>query len=396
MARVLLCWELGEGWSYLLSLRSLAERLVGSGHRVSLALPTLDDAVRARFDGLSVRLLQGPSAGVRPLERTPTGYADLLLQHGFAEADALGSRLEAWQRIFAEVRPEALVFNAAPTAQIASRDLESYRVAYGVGYWVPPDSAPLPPLRTWVDGEGERAAASEARVLDVLRPSLARAGLRTGGAGLADLLRVHRTFVRSFQELDHYGQRAGATYLGADFALDHGVHPSWPGGSAPRIFGYLKRDSPFLSTLVRDLPRVNARVIACVPGTSEVQRQRWSTQNVRFTAEPQRLRGALAEADLVLTHGAAMVGACLVHGVPAVVLPATLEQLLTARRARAIRAVRVPRQAPPALDGAALVADALADEEIRRNAQAFAAHYAGYDPSTGEATLTEAIDRALG
>ena len=125
-------WELGGGASHLELARGLLAALGGRFERVTLALRRLASA-QARF-GPAVQLFQSPvpePAGMLP---NPASYAEILLEAGFHDRDALLSRLRAWDAILDAARPDVLVADHAPTLLLAilSETLCPLLIALGV------------------------------------------------------------------------------------------------------------------------------------------------------------------------------------------------------------------------------------------------------------------------
>jgi hypothetical protein len=258
----------------MMNLRPLAAELVARGHEVYLAAGDLTrsiDVFGDLFDGsppLPLRALR-ERAGVRGEVRllaapwktrrnktTDTIYtfADLLLNIGFGDGNALVAHLAAWRTMFDLVQPDVLVCDHSPTALLAAKTMTRSRRAVsseppaepgaarqagdfavatvGTGFFTPPDESPLRLLRPASPEQTADARQRESKLLDIMNsvlpplapccPELAVAsgrgagsGTRRGeGKGLLDrvtqLYHDGRTrhFLLTFPELDHFPDRA--------------------------------------------------------------------------------------------------------------------------------------------------------------------------------------------
>ena len=114
MKTILLGWDLGEGFSYVLQLRQIADALAAAGHRPVLALRSLE-AVGDLLADRPHPVVQAPwligrvhgEAAVQGLY--PTGFADLMAVNGFSSVDHLLSMQRGWRDLIDVVRPDLVV-----------------------------------------------------------------------------------------------------------------------------------------------------------------------------------------------------------------------------------------------------------------------------------------------
>jgi hypothetical protein len=152
MGTALITWELGGGLGHLMQLGPLARGLAGRAHSVYAAVRYLDRARGVLGD--AVKLLAAPWAAT-PAERhvkPPVNLAHILHNMGWHDAAQLAGLVAAWRSLYELVKPDVVVFDHAPTALLASRELNFGRVVIGSGFCVPPDEPgrPLRNLRPWV------------------------------------------------------------------------------------------------------------------------------------------------------------------------------------------------------------------------------------------------------
>src|SRR3954466_6055754 len=121
MSRVLFAWELGGSLGHLTSLQPLTIEFLKRGHQVFLAARDLSQ-LQTVFAGIDVTLLQAPwNARCKGILQPVITYADLLLNVGFSDANALSSHVSAWKSIYDLVKPDLLVCDHSPTALLAAR-----------------------------------------------------------------------------------------------------------------------------------------------------------------------------------------------------------------------------------------------------------------------------------
>ena len=118
MARILIAWELGEAFGHFARCLRLAQSLVTRGHSVALVLKEVLLPAGQR-PGHGVKVLQAPISAAARRSRVPSvNYAEVLRDCGFADAQDLAARLQAWQGVCDLWRPDALVADHAPTARV--------------------------------------------------------------------------------------------------------------------------------------------------------------------------------------------------------------------------------------------------------------------------------------
>lgn len=333
MAHVVFAWELGANLGHVGAFRELGRELLSRGHRLSLVVQD-PGAAQTFFGGEPVAILQAPFWRPRGRKLTPVSYADQLYVIGYDSERDLAALITAWGELFRALGPDLIVFDAAPTALLASRALQVPRVILDNPFSSPPPITPLPPLGDLSDpARRRRYSVVEAEILDVVRRACTLSGVPPVET-LRELFMVERTFLRSIPALDPYAPRTGsAVYVGAPASLDSGEVADWPEGEGPRIFAYLRPASRWFPELSRQLSGVQARWVIAAPGLDRDKVDQLSGPGRRVHPGPVRLGRLLEGASLLVGHGgASTTGAFLRAGVPALILPNQFEQQLTASR----------------------------------------------------------------
>ena len=388
MSRILFAWELGSNLGHLARDLPLARACRDAGHEVLFAASDLA-ATAAAFSGESFTLLQAPR--LRRLGRhgpPPINHADLLMHEGFADAAGLRGALAGWRGLFAVSRPDVLVYNHAPTALLAARESGLRVMLLGTGFEIPPARWPLPSLRPWQPIPDEALRLAEQALLSSIRactkpgtPALHR---------LTDLFSPGPVHLTTFAELDPFGPRADAAYVGPVFALPTVPPVKWEASPGPRIFAYLRPSIPGVEHLLAALQDTEAQVICAVPNLPEAWPDRF--RRLRFMPHAVALADLLPQADLAITYGAGTIATALLAGVPVLVVPQVVEQYLAGLPVERIGAGLMLREQRTIEACAGLLQRALEEPHFRTAARAFAERHADFDPTIALQQLIAGIN----
>ena len=376
MARVLCAWEFGGDLGHVRRLLPIAAELRLLGHEAIFAFRDSFhlDAVHARgFDGFVAPLLRAPTA-VNP---SPISHSDILLNLGFDDRHALAGALRAWHSLLDLVRPDLLLADYAPTALVAARAAGLPRATIGSGFSLPLDRDPLPALRPWLPSDEGVLRAIDARLVNAIRAAMN--GAQESISLARDIFDAQAHLLCTFAELDPFGPREGASYLGPNADAVGGVDVRWQGESGPRVFAYLKPRGPRFAALLAGLRGCGAEVIVAAPGLPATEALAASAGSMRVVPDAVNLDPILAQASLCVSHaGPGLAARALIAGIPMALLPMQLEQFLVARQlAGGGNAVLVSPEEPlpeltPWFEGL------LARDDLRVAARERAGAYRGY------------------
>lgn len=396
MARVLFVWEVGADYGHLMRLAVLGRELARRGHTPVLALRSLthvqDLLADAPFTVLQAPLWTGAVSGLPP----PLGPAETLLRIGFLHPSALAGLVRAWRALVGLVQPDLLVLDFAPTALLATRGLCLPRVLLGDTFALPPRQVPLPAYRWWRPEPALRLAEPERHALDGANAVLAQLG-EPPLARLADLYDADETIATAHAEFDQYPGRDAAAerlhYWGVLPGLDTGVAPDWPRVEGPRVFAYLKPRSRDFDAVLDALKALPVSVALHAPGLSLAAQRRHLAANLHFHAQPLRMADVLREAAFGLCHaGANTTQALVTAGIPALLLPEHVEQMMTARRAAEAGAALVVDHEKPPPQFKRLLQRLLTEPGFTAAARAVQARHADDDPAQRAPRI---VDRLL-
>ncbi|MFG6417073.1 glycosyltransferase [Roseateles sp. DC23W] len=385
MSRILMAWEMGANMGHIDRLLLTARALRSRGHEVSFVLRDLSRA-HARIAAEGFAIGQAP-VWLPKLANPPplSNYTTVLAAAGWLDAPGLAGLISGWRRWYEVLQPDVLICDHAPTALLASRGLGMSVWTIGTSFEVPPRGAHFPPMAHWEPCSGSRSATDDATLLPAANQALALHGLAPL-ARLTDLFDGCHQAIASLPELAHYdGYGPDMPFCGPTYVGDSGIEPVWPGSVGPKVFAYLNPAHTEFARLMQALRELGVRALVHAKGLSPAGAQRLGGPQLRFETQPVRLDPALAEADLVVSHGGlGTATAALLAGKPQLAVATHMEQLMTGRRlATQGLGLAVPPGAT-ATDWRHLIGQLLSDTRIAAAARAVADRHRG-ETATGTA-----------
>lgn len=351
MSRILLTWELGLNLGHLARLLPVAQQLKKEGHTVLVATRDIQ-AAASLLTPAGIPFVQAPylPKGI-PLAHRPTGYADILLSQGWSDSAALRGLTHAWLNIIRLFGPDRLVLDYSPTVTLAARVSGVPAVLVGNGFELPPATDPLPcfPGFSWATplkaADSEKIAVANANiVLNSFRASPI--------AALRDLVLGQIQLLCTFPELDHYGPRPEARYIGPLLPDLPCTRIDWPIAAGPKVFALLRPDTSQVQEILAGLGQLQARVVCVAAGFTVTQLERYRRDHIRFSLRPVDL-APLLESNLCVSYGAeGTMFRFLQAGVPQLISPWHVETFMAGRR---VEAAGFGACLPPGLTAAGVV-----------------------------------------
>lgn len=337
MSRILFAWELGANLGHLSRDVPVAEKLREAGHEVVFAVRD----TRVASEILTPRLfdfIQAPIfIGNVHLAEPPANYAELLEAEGWCNRPALHGHLRAWLSTISMGNFDAIVADHAPGALVAAHVAGRIGIAFGNGFEIPPDIEPMPTIRSWQHYSEERLMASQRRVLADINAVVVELGGK-GFARMGEIFPVSPIFA-TFAELDHYGQRNGACYVGSIHGLSYAVEMPWPSGGGHRVVVYLRSLQQATVDVITVLANLHIRAICVIPGADAQFKAKYQSDSITIVEHPVALDPLLEHADALIGYASiGIMTEALLKGVPLLMIPTTVEQYLVAKRAEAIGA----------------------------------------------------------
>ena len=369
------------------------------GHRVSISLRdlVLTDAL---LHDVGAPRFQAPVwlHEVHGVPSPPASLAEILLSCGYLSAEALQGLFTGWRSLLQALRPDLLVADYAPTAVLAARSLGLRSAAVGIGFFIPPDRAPMPLLRDWEPVQPGRIEHADRQMLASINTVLQRAGTPPLQRA-AQALHGDAPLLLTWPEIDHYGRDnlpPGQRWWGPSMLPAAGLPPEWPAGSGPRVFAYLKSAHPDHGAVLQALVRRGCRTVCYLPEVASGRPPPVVSPLIHYARGPVDLGAALPESELCICHaGEATLAQALLAGVPLLLLPTQAEQFLIARRVGQTGAGVNAAERPRPLDYAALIGSLLGESPQRQAARAFAQRHAGFTPQRHTDELADEFERLL-
>jgi hypothetical protein len=157
-----------------------------------------------------------------------------LLSQGWSDRSALWGLTQGWLNIFRLFRPDKLILDYSLTVSLAARIAKIPTILVGNGFELPPLTDPLPPFPGFPWATQQKASQSESLAVAVASRVLS-AYREPAISALRDLMIDQAQLFATFPELDHYGHRDGAEYIGPLFGQAKAPQVGWPEGNGPKI-----------------------------------------------------------------------------------------------------------------------------------------------------------------
>jgi hypothetical protein len=385
-------WELGHGMGHIMPLRMLADTLLERGHELSFVVRDVSAAQKALAD-LPVTWVQAPQVVYQPWEMTRTDcYSQLLGNIGFRERDKLMSTVSGWRALIQSIQPDAALLEFAPSAMVACHIQSVPFAIQGNGFFCPP------PVR---EGFGimqpkmpaQAREQEDAALLATVNQVIDEYG-GTGFDHISELYALARlNVIASFHELDHF-QREDASAFHGVWVPHETERAEWPGGKGKRLFAYLNA-RPGVDRVLKMLSQSGTPTLVFCSGLDKAHRAPFESSSLRFLDGLVDLRALAREADLGIFHGNhSSTALFLLNGTPTLQLPLYMEQLMFARRVKALQAGELATLDQPKRIAGALNALVTVDT-CRLGAQAFAKKYEQYDQPGEIAAAADGLESVL-
>jgi len=365
---------LGLNLGHLARLLPVAQKLKADGHVVLAAVRDIQAAAMV-FGPAGIPFIQAPHLpkGI-PLSHRATGYADILLSQGWSDESALWGLTQGWLNIFQLFRPDKLILDYSPTVSLAARIAKIPSILVGNGFELPPLTDPLLPFPGFSWATSEKAAQAEGLAVDNANEAI---GAFKGQpiSALRDLTMDQTCLFATFPELDHYGERRDAEYVGPLLGKLTAPRVEWPEGDGPKIFACLRPDTSHVKVILTALTTMTARVVCVASGFTMPQLEIYRNKHIRYSLGPMDLQ-PLLDADLCITYGAeGTMMWFLMAGVPQLILPWHVETYMAARRVEAAGLGSTLERSLDAWSVQDLIERLTGDTPVRNSAKAFAVRH---------------------
>lgn len=331
MARILFGWELGANRGHIERLLPIARRLLDKGHAVAFALQQIDSVGTDHDERIGLwqapvwpRLLVN---NLQDKNRRIATMGDILAQLGLDRAGCLASMVRGWDNIFNAVSPDLVIADYAPAMLVAAQG-RIKSIAVGDYFSMPPSH-----LEAFPNLTGQPTAYSEEMLLDTVDADLRSVG-RQPLSALPALFTSDHNMVGNFAELDAYRNWRTGGYC-APSVKQPFADPV--GGQGEEIFVYaynrIGADSPIWAGLSARRRKVRVHMRDPNPDHLAMFRRLGIIHEPKPLSFPQIARRSRCA---VSYGGNGFTSACLIAGLPQLMLPFDLEKLLTSRAVDAL------------------------------------------------------------
>jgi hypothetical protein len=364
----------------LAALLPVAQELRQRGYRCVLALRNIHQAQAWLLkDGAApFEVIQAPVNWIDSRLSTPAlSHADVLFKSAYGNAQELQNLIVAWQHIFRQFKPAAVILETAPTAQLACWAEGIASITTGTGFSVPPHSGLWSsfPSKKLVD----RALLLESENSLLRNINQALSALTSSPINsLAALYPKESSLVGSVPELDHYA-REEWHYVGPPELASSGATPFWSvkhgladkGPEPAKVFAYLQASYAGLVQLLNVLEHLPIQVAAYIPNLSRAEKKYFERANVWLSDVPLNARQAINESVLTICHGGTLAQSSCLAGKPVFLLPNHTEQSMMAAKIRTL-GLGLDAFATNAAEYKRLLIDLLRNDKYTKSAIEFA------------------------
>jgi UDP:flavonoid glycosyltransferase YjiC (YdhE family) len=394
VASILYAWEFGANLGHVGAFMPLARTLRDQGHDVHWMV-TQPAVVGDFLAGEGFTWLAAPTMPEAIRQGPPLTYADILLRFGYADPLALFGLVGGWREAMRLAGSRLVLADHAPTAVLAARTMGIPVMLFSNGFTVPPRRSPLPNMRPWTQVPEHVISQLDLNALFAANTVLARFKCAQM-QHLAELFDVAEEALVTLPELDHYADRGPARYWGSLPSAGGGRSVTWPAGRTPRLFAYLRLESPHHEAVLAALFALGHATVVYFPNMSPDLKARFASPHMTFLDHPADIEQMTREADVAITYASlTTTTAFLLAGKPLLMLPGHLEQFLVARRVEEMGAGRLVNPEQPPGDLRVMLADLIDNPFWRDNARAFATKYAAFDQQAVIGNLVRRITEML-
>lgn len=384
----LLCWEQGKDLGKINHITRVGSLLIEQGYTVYMAVKDLSRA-RQFLDHPKLQLLQAPRFAPLIPHKAETTYcfSDVLFGLGYADFSMAWHVFNNWKMYIEKIQPDLIVEDYAPGARLSAHALGVPSLNIGTGWGQPcPQKFDL----NYFGGVLPQASNDkQGLLLECFNKVYHKAGCAIISK-LSDIYTSTRTLISSLKEIEVYGPRESASYIGPLIPLAKKSLPAIEPGQGKALFVYLKAYAAGTTQVLDALLEIEAEGFVYASGMSSEDIARYAKKGLNITTSPFNVEQVLPLVNAVICHaGIGLVCQSLIAGKPILLLPTYLEQSLTAQKV-------IKHGAGLFLDltknEAVLKIEALLNSSIfTERAQAFKAHYKSIDHEAQNQSIREAI-----
>jgi len=394
MAKIVFAWELGSGYGHIAKFLQVAHELSKRGHQIFCIAKELQH-LAPRIQSSRITLLQAPVWQQEKVGVTSYCYAELLLNIGYYDNLQIQGKLMAWQSLYDLIKPDLLIAEHAPTALLAAHGRGFPATTLGTGFFTPPACFPAPAFYSDANLGDDQLILFEQKILLQINHALGNLGLPLL-KNLTDIFKCDDIFLCTHKELDHYPGRKHAEYLGAHYELPCNDKAEWPDHIGPKIFAYLKPGFSEIEKMLQALKLTEASIIVHAPAFSENLLKKYSSPHIQFYNNAINIDLIGTQVTLAICHaGHGTITNMLLKGVPLLLIPMQMEQLVLATRVKDLGAAEIISPMDPIRNYRKTIKRLLNNQEYKKQAIAFSRLYADINPEQQRNKIADRCEALL-
>jgi UDP:flavonoid glycosyltransferase YjiC (YdhE family) len=337
---IALVWEMGVGLGHIATFLPVAKALKNNGYRPILILRDVSE-IEKMYAGEDIEYIQAPIwLSVRHnMSGAQLNFTDTLFNFGYLDVKGLSSMIKSWKNLFDIIKPDLFVFDHSPTALLASRVISAPKIILGNCFSVPPQLSPMPAYIHWQDNRRhqDKMISEENICVDNINKALVTIGADKIHA-VHEIYSSDYCFIRTDPLIDVYPrniENKKIEYLGSINTNEIGSdNTNWPLSTLlPKIFIYLKSNYKHLEALLECCSMSKAQYIIYSSGINSGFVEKYTKENIVFSKEPINIEKIRKECDGAMAHGGNLIDKFLESGVPLLLLPMQMENLMMSKKA---------------------------------------------------------------
>lgn len=318
---------MGENLGHISLIKVVSDAARKAGAKVTFILPDLKKAEYLQLD-INDLLFQAPTnvfAKARS-KTAPSTLTEGLLLSGYSQVNHLSYAIRAWRALLTQLMPTHIIYDFAPTAKLASQDLNCIKIAMGSPYCVYPDNIQGIDLLGHTV-KSARVENSDQQCLNAINQALTLNQLNKV-ISLEILGKYDFKYILGTTELDGFKKhRLNEQYVGFLKPCIPGRPFKWPGSThKPKVFAYLSTVYPFARELVKEL-KLASRCVIYLIGKNTRTFLDLADEQCIITGQPVDIDHVLSSSDGIIHHGGFnLIGQTLLSQTPSLCIPLHAEQ----------------------------------------------------------------------
>jgi UDP:flavonoid glycosyltransferase YjiC (YdhE family) len=335
---IALILEMGAGLGHIATFLPIAKALKHNGYRPVLIVRDVSQ-VELMYADEGIEYIQAPVwLPVRAdASRAQLNFTDSLFHFGYLDGQSLTSMLKAWVNLFNIIKPDVFIFDYAPTALLASKVTDTPKIIFGNCFSIPPKKSPMPAYMSWKDNRGYEEKILKEEKTCVANINYALRSLKASPiSSVSEIYSSDYCFITTDPLLDIYPrEKDKVEHLGAIISKDIGLSSiNWPmeATATPKIFIYLKPRYQYADELLLACSSSEAQYIIYSPRLPLKSIEKYQANNIAFSYSPVNIQEIKKECDGAIIHGGNLIDSFLKSGIPLLLLPTQMENLLMSRQ----------------------------------------------------------------